>query len=415
MSLKFKVAGNTLVQLLGKLLTAGITLSITLLIARHYGLEGFGEFTKIITYVSLFYLAVDFGINAIFLQKDQAEFSSLLTLRVLFALVLIFLALAILAFLPAGFTPLSKLGIIVLLPTVLTQALFISANAVFQQKLRYDRSVIAASLGSLTTLLVVFLLARISAPLVLVIGGYVAGGVLTAAAALLLVRRSGIAVGLNFSSLAKSRELLQKALPLGLTLFFNLIYFRADIFILTIFRSTGEVGIYGLAYKFFEFPLALPTFFMNAVYPLLLKTNNNQQTTDNRIKKSFWVLLGTSLVVVVVGLLMAPYFSLIKEEFVLSKWPFQILILSLPLFFLSSLYMWVLVAFNRRRALLKIYGTGMIVNITLNLLLVPKFGYTAAAVITLLSEALILALLVSNYKGRSFIKAYPDKLKAESI
>ena len=35
-------------------------------------------------------------------------------------------------------------------------------------------------------------------------------------------------------------------------LFFNVVYFHIDSIILTFFRSTSEVGIYGFAYKVFD-------------------------------------------------------------------------------------------------------------------------------------------------------------------
>ncbi|HLB60886.1 MAG TPA: hypothetical protein VJL83_04760, partial [Patescibacteria group bacterium] len=65
MSLPLKIAGNTLVQLIGKFVTAGITFLITLVIARTYGVVGYGDFTKMTAYASLFYLLVDFGMNAV--------------------------------------------------------------------------------------------------------------------------------------------------------------------------------------------------------------------------------------------------------------------------------------------------------------------------------------------------------------
>jgi O-antigen/teichoic acid export membrane protein len=69
MGLPFKIAANTLYQLIGKLITAGITFLVTILIARQFGSTGFGEFTKITTYVAFFYLIVDFGQNAIVLKQ----------------------------------------------------------------------------------------------------------------------------------------------------------------------------------------------------------------------------------------------------------------------------------------------------------------------------------------------------------
>jgi len=213
MRLRFKIAFNTLIQILGKIISASCTFLVTVLVARRFGITGFGEFVKITTYVSLFYLIVDFGLNAVVLrdyqisnikyQNDKLKikngrqdpkniFDNLLGLRIVFALILIFLSLAILVFLPfnpltlEGFTPLSKLGIIILAPTILFQAIFVSANAVFQKNLRYDLSVLASSLGSFGTLGLIILLLKSNAPLLLVVTSYLVGGLIMAGLALVL-------------------------------------------------------------------------------------------------------------------------------------------------------------------------------------------------------------------------------------
>ncbi|MBL7150449.1 flippase [Candidatus Microgenomates bacterium] len=450
MGLRFKIAANTIVQILGKLISSGSTFLITVLLARRFGVTGFGEFVKITTYVSLFYLIVDFGLNAVTLKevsnlklkvkseklqfKVENYFSNLLGLRIVFALVLIFLALATLVFLPfnpltlGGFTPLSKLGIIILVPTILTQAIFTSANAVFQKKLRYDLSVIASSVGSLITLALVFLLLKTNSPLLLVVGSYLIGGLVMAGIAFYLskllipksfalLKTSTIRGGRqvifnpdtsevtkvqNFShySLKLWRGLFLKSLPLGLTLIFNLIYFKADTLILTVFRPTSEVGIYGLARSFFEFPLAIPTFFMNAIYPVLIqRTKNKEQRTKEQeielfqiIKKAAIFLIISSLLLSVICYLLSPYLTLIKQDFAPSVLVFRILSLYLPVFFLSSLFMWTLIAFGKQKLLVLIYGNAMIINILLNLFFIPRYGFLAAAVILGASELIVLGL-----------------------
>ena len=425
MRLRFKIAANTLVQILGKLVSSGCTFLITILVARRFGVTGFGEFVKITTYVSLFYLVVDFGLNAIVLKEATSHkpratsyFTNLLGLRITFALVLIFLALAILVFLPfnpltlRGFTPLSKLGIVILIPTILTQAIFVSCNAVFQKRLRYDLSVLASSIGSLITLALVYFLIKINASLLLMVGSYLVGGMAMAGLALYLSRHNRIIAQRHPEFISGSekeilnqvqndnyalfnldlwRSLFIKSLPLGLTLIFNLIYFKADTLILTIFRSTEEVGIYGLARSFFEFPLAIPTFFMNAVYPVLV--NSKFEIRNSKlVKKSAIFLVISSLLLSVTCYLLSPYLVLIKPDFAPSVLVFRILLLYLPIFFLSSLFMWTLIAFGKQKLLVLIYGNTMIINVLLNLFFIPRYGPLAAAIILGISELTVLGL-----------------------
>ena len=63
------VAKNTFYQLVARSATSFIGFLITLIIARHYGVLGYGDFTKITSYVALFYLVIDFGLNAFFCNR----------------------------------------------------------------------------------------------------------------------------------------------------------------------------------------------------------------------------------------------------------------------------------------------------------------------------------------------------------
>lgn len=74
-----------------------------------------------------------------------------------------------------------------------------------------------------------------------------------------------------------------------------------------------------------------------------------------------------------------------------SAWALQILIWYLPISFTNGLLQYVLIAVNRQRILSVAFAVGVAFNITANLLLIPPFGYLAAAVVTVVSEVVLLA------------------------
>ncbi|MBI3955736.1 oligosaccharide flippase family protein [Candidatus Gottesmanbacteria bacterium] len=405
---KWKIFWNTGAQVIGRLVGAGTTFVVSLVIARAFGAQGYGDFAKITTYVALFYLLADFGMNAVYLRKahelnesetnetNRNAWRELLGVRVVSSIVLMFLALAILVFLPQGvgqgYTAAVRLGIIVFLPTILFQAIITTANAAFQQRLRYDFSAVAIVVGSLVTIASVWTLVRIGA--IGAVVGIEIGTLVTAGTSIFFVKKLSNMLHLTITRSALLSYFTQ-SLPLGLTLVFNLIYFRADHLILTLSRSTAEVGIYGLAYKVFEFPMAVPTFFMNSVYPLMVQEIRDKQKVISQkftrfIKRSFFVLLITSLLSLFTLWMAAPLLSTIRPEFVQSVGALRVLSLGLPFFFLTSLTMWTMIALKRQKLLALIYGSSMIVNVFLNVWLVPQHGYMAAAWITVVSETLVL-------------------------
>jgi len=175
------------------------------------------------------------------------------------------------------------------------------------------------------------------------------------------------------------------------------------------------VGIYGFAYKFFELPLVIPTFFMNAVFPLLLlsRKSTDWNTFTRQANQSAVILLSLSIIIVVCGYIAAPLLSFIKSDFQGSILPFRILLLSLPVFYLTSVTMWVLIALKKRAQLFFIYFISMIVNIGSNVLLIPQYGYMAAACITVVSETIVLlfSFLVIN---KHFSEQSEDKIFSEN-
>lgn len=384
---KWKVLWNTSAQIVGRVVSAGTTFLVSLVLARAFGAEGYGDFAKVTTYVALFYLLADFGMNAIYVQRGTS-WGELLGVRVVGSVMLMFLAMAILVFLPQGvgqgYTAAVRLGIIFFLPSIVFQAIITTNNAEFQRRLRYDLATVAVVAGSIVTIAAVWILVGIG--VIGAIGGIGAGAFITAATALLFVKKLG-----NSLQLAITRSSLlfyfTRSFPLGMTLVFNLIYFRADHLILTLSRSTAEVGLYGLAYKVFEFPLAIPTFFMNSVYPIMLVRQNDMK---HLLKKSCTVLGLTSIVVSLALWVAAPLLSLVRPEFGHSVAALRVLSLGLPLFFLTSLFMWTLIALKKQALLVAIYGSSMLVNVFLNARFVPTHGFIAAAWITVISEAMVL-------------------------
>lgn len=396
---------NTGSQLIGRAVSAIATLAITIIIARVYGTDGYGDFVKITTYVGFFYLLADFGFNAIFLQRSQSldtagpAWNDLVTMRVVASVILVFLAVAILALMPQGFaqgyTQAVRLGIILFAPTIMFQALITTANALFQKKLRYDLSTLAVVAGSLTSLGLAFVLARFTRiPGIFSIFPLFFGSAVTSLVAMWFVKKYAGSSRIIFS-LPRLRSFFLASAPLGLTLLFNVVYFHIDSIVLTLTRSTTEVGIYGLVYKIFELFLVIPTFFMNALYPVLLKAQGEHKEFAMLIRRSALFLSLASLVLIVCIWFGAPYVVLIKKEFLPGVGALRILSFGLPFFFLSSITMWTLIAKKKQIHLMSIYGVSMVINIILNVLLVPVFGYIAAAWITVASEALVLVISVA--------------------
>lgn len=393
------IAKNTFYQTLARTVTSFIGFLITIIIARKFGVLGYGDFIKATSFVALFYLVLDFGLNAFFLQYEKPNFKNLFYFRILISL-LVFASLNLIALLlpynpvlNSGFSESARAGIFIFSFSVFAQSIIISASAIFQKTVNYLSYMIGVVTGSIVNFVLVLIFVFLNFSIFLILFAFVASSFLSALLLLKLTRESILPANFDKQFV---KEIFIKSLPIGLMLIFNLVYFRADMFLLSLFSSSRDVGIYGLSYKFFDFLIALPLFLSNAIYPFLIKAKNENTKFFKLTNNYFIIFLLLSVVIIIPFWFASPLFALIKSDFAGSIIPFRILLLSLPFFFTTSFLQWVLITLGKQRFLMYIYLFSTVLNIVLNIIFIPQFSYIACATITLVSEALVFVFLIGK-------------------
>jgi O-antigen/teichoic acid export membrane protein len=312
----------------------------------------------------------------------------------------IFMLLNIIAFflpynavLGTGFSGAERFGIFIFSFGIFAQSIILSTSAVFQKAVNYYFYMVGTIIGSVVNLIVVLILAFLNFSIIYILFGFVASSFIGALALLYFAKEKILPLSLDKDFAVK---IMLVSWPLGLMLIFNLVYFRADMFLLSILKTTQDVGIYGLSYKFFDFLIALPLFLSNAVYPFLIKAKNDKQLFFNLTGKYFLVFLISSFVTIIPFWFISPLFTLVKADFSASILPFRILLLSLPFFFTTSFLQWVLITLGRQKYLMVIYFFSTFLNIVLNVIFIPQFSYVACATTTLVSEGIVFVFLAAQ-------------------
>lgn len=387
---------NTFYQTLARTATSFIGFFITIIIARNFGVLGFGDFIKVTSFVAIFYLMIDFGLNAFFLQYEKANFKNLFYLRV-FISAFLFIILNVVAFLipynqplGSGFSESVKIGILIFSFSLFSQAIILSSAAIFQKSVNYFNYMLGLVVGATINLILVFIFTFLNYSIFFIYSSFAASSFISA---VILLKASKEPLFPAYFDFSFAKKIFISSIPLGLMLIFNMVYFRADIILLSILSSTESVGVYGLSYKFFDFLIALPLFLSNAVYPFLIKYKDDQQTFLSFCRRYFIIFLLSSIVIVFLFWFASPLFSLIKQDFSDSIFPFRVLLLSLPFFFTTSFLQWILITLKKQRYLLYVYAFSGILNIVLNIIFIPKFSYFASAFITLFSEGIVFVFL----------------------
>lgn len=398
-NLLFRIFYDTGAQVAGRILSGLLAFLTTVVLARMLGGSGYGEYTKILTYLAFFYILSDFGLNAIFLRdygsRMRTEFAAFLGLRLAGSTILAVLAVVlmlIIRFVVPGWSDVLG-GVAIGSLSIIGFGLFVTVSAVFQMRKRFDRMAFAQITGAATALGLLFMAAKVftlnsTHGVLVAMTVVVTGWWVTAVAGFILFPQPvSFVPGFNRQ---QWRNIFLRSLPLGLTLVLNTMYFRADTLILAIYKTSQEVGAYGLAYKFFEVALILPTFIMNSLYPELLKAQMDEAQIRRRfysLGKIFFVL---SLVVAAAAWVLAPFLLYVKADFADSIIYLRLLSVSLPFFYLSSPLMWFYILLQNQGKLVIVYGLSLVFNIVVNAVFVPRFGATAAAITTGLTEAVVL-------------------------
>lgn len=399
-----KVAFNTLAQAIRQVAALVLGLLTTAFVTRYLGRAGYGDYSLAYNFMLFFTLGVDFGLNAIVVRKlsrkkEQAQcyLENLISLRLLLSAFFVLLGVVIL-----GFTPYSLIveqAAIVALLILIPSGLCRTFNVIFQVSFRYDLALVTCVSGQLVTFGLILLGTRLDLGLLFLIGASLAGGVFDILIGSLWLRK--FRLRFNFGvDWRLWRKLLLAALPLGVMLIFTQIAAKTDLFLLSLLPLPGKfglgsqetVGVYSLAYRIFKNVVILPTFFMNALFPVMVADHKEDRSRFvRRLKKAINILLVVSVFGVAIGFAFAPWVVRIigGEGFDHSAIALRILLLGLPFFYLSSPLQWFLVTVGKEKILPFIYGAAAVLSIVLNLLLIPHFSYWASAVIAPVVEGII--------------------------
>lgn len=187
-------------------------------------------------------------------------------------------------------------------------------------------------------------------------------------------------------------KLLREALPQYISVLFDSSLARADLFLLGLISTDIITSEYNLAYRAYEIsklPLTVIGPILLARYARLLATGNSLDThtfnnTENLYKLESYFSM---LIPLVLNILWAPVLdNLFDKKFGTVNAPeFMILSICIPLHFIINL-LWTL-AFSARkyRQVSTIVGVSAIINIILNLALIPFFDGLGAAVAFLIT------------------------------
>jgi O-antigen/teichoic acid export membrane protein len=420
MSLARKVALNASAMAVGRVLLGGAGLISVAITTRYLGLEAYGALTAATAFVGVLGPLTDIGISTIGARElakrpDETErvMGSILTLGFVLALGAAGAGLiAMHAVYPGESNELVRQGIFLLLLPFPLAAPVNAASAYFISQQKAYMGVIASVVGSLLTLGLLVAATLLDWGFRGIVLAYMATGLAYGGSLVVLALRE-VRLRPCFD-VALLSQLLRWALPLGAALIAFSVYWKIDIVLLSLLSSSSEVALYGLAYKVIEALGALPFFVTVTLMPEFARLTDHQARLDEILQKAFSVMQVTIVPLIVFFVIFAEEVIRLSggSDFHEATLVLQILVVGVSASFLGALLAQALIALNYQTRLLVVLLFVLVVNVALNLVLIPPWGAHGAAAALLASEILVIGALIGVYRR---IGAIPKLHRAPQV
>ena len=399
MSVAQRAVRSTTILFVARTASKLLVLGAFLLQQHALGARLYGEFSLIAVLSTLSSIVGDLGLQIVYLReasRDNARMKTYLA-AVLAAKIPLFLlslgSLALMA-LVAGKGP----GFMALvIPAFALQVATSVANVLRSTfyatgEMRYEGF---ATISEAVILLGgTFLVARAHLGVADYLWVYALSYAVTCVYAYLIIRRRYFVPAVHFDPVL-ARRLLKMALPFAMVFFLNTVYFRIDVVILSFMRGLTEVGYYTAAYKFLDGLSFVPQTIMNAVFPTLSVVHLEAVASMRQAYTATIRLLAALAMpfTVVLAFGAAPILSFLKV-YEQSGPALQVLALAVVFMFVNSTFIFGLGAMDRQMDSVILSVLSILVNVVLNLILIPVFpratGYLGSSWATVLTEVFLL-------------------------
>jgi O-antigen/teichoic acid export membrane protein len=207
------------------------------------------------------------------------------------------------------------------------------------------------------------------------------------------------------------KPVLKETLPFAITGISFSIYVWIDTIMLSLLKGEEVVGWYNAAYRIILVLVFIPVIFRNTMFPLMSRFYvSSQEKLRLYFEKILKIMIFISLPLGVGTVFISDKVILLVygRQFFQSIIALQILVWSLVLIFARCTFECLLESVNRQIIVTKIFIIGAFFNVFANLLLIPKYSYIGAGIVTVFTDIIVLVILIMATKkiGHSLPKTF---------
>ena len=204
------------------------------------------------------------------------------------------------------------------------------------------------------------------------------------------------------------KRIFSSSVPMGLGIFFVVVYDRVDILLIQRIIGAESVGIYAVAYSLYKIPHIFSGIFLTPLYSdLSAEFEMIKRISYEKVKKLalfliFFCLLAIAVIFFSSEMLVELVYG---KKYFLSANILKLLVIALPFLFLNNLTGVILNSIKREKTAFYSTMIASLLNVLVNMLLLNLIGLVGAVISTIITEILVFLIQLN----------YILKFKAETI
>ena len=397
-----RITKNVSVVFISQIISYLLGFFTIIYIARYLGANGFGIISLALSLSAIFGVFVDMGLNTL-LIREVARNKSLSNKYISNSSSLKF----ILAFLTFGLLTLTVhiIGYSQLISNIIyliTLSVIITSfsgilSSLFQANEKMEYISISNILSSLLLLLGTIIGIYYGFTIIYFASIYIVTSVIVLIYCLIIyfLKFSHVKFEIDLSFW---KPTLKEAWPFGIIFLSGMLYTYVDSIMLSILKGLEAVGWYSAAYRFMYIALLLPNAVNMAIFPVMSRLYANSSKKDltllyERYFKYMIILgipIGLGTTFLAKDLILLIYGAGYTESII----SLQILVWAIVFTFAGASYVQLLQSINRQTIISKISLVCLVINVILNIILIPHYSYIGASIATVITEIILVNYII---------------------
>jgi O-antigen/teichoic acid export membrane protein len=382
-------------------------LILSVVIPRYLGDAGFGKYSFVISFTILFSIFSDLGLRSLTIREvsraeDTTEeyFSNIVIIKIILSIIT-FISILIIANL-INYSRDTQIALYIMSFSLILNSFSDIFRSIFYAFQKMEYGTVTITTGKIITTLLACVFLFFGYGVVEVVLAFLIGNVFALLLNYIIYIKNFPMPKFNIDS-NFCRRLIKMALPFGFAIAFNNVFFNLDIVIISHTIGDAATGWYSIPRYILS---VLITFFYTisfAIFPTFSKFYSSSEDLLKRAyEKTFKYLLILTLPIPFILYILADKIIvfLFTHEFVNSIFILKILIWLLIPITLARFLEVILASINKQEVVTYTLGICALLNIVLDLVLIPTLGYTGAIIATTIAQTgvfLIDLYFVSKY------------------